>query len=41
MLLKNKKRNEELEEELKKEEMRDQKIYDFFAKIQKFKKKEV
>ena len=38
MLLKNKKRNEELEEQLKKEEIRDKKIYDFFAKIQKLKK---
>ena len=38
MLLKNKKRNEELEEELKREEMRDKKIYGFFAKIQKLKK---
>ena len=42
LFLKNKKERElleaELEKEMKKEEIRDKRIYDFFAKIQKYKK---
>ena len=38
LLLKNKIKAKELEEKLKKEEKRDKKIYQFFAKIQKLKK---
>ena len=39
LLLKYKKRDEEEEEQLKKEEIRDKKIYEFFSKIQKLKNK--
>ena len=41
LLLKNRKKNQETEEQLRREEIRDKRIYEFFAKIQELKKNNI